>query len=98
MNSDDNDNVGKYSEDQFVLKCKVPFRDANILRDWNKSCQLPESQGGYKDYRWGKIKSDHVFKEQYHAWQIEMSQSITELKTEIQELRKHLENDLGTMG
>lgn len=44
----------------YVIKSNVPFADFDVLRDWNEVCQK-KSPEGFDDYRWGKIKYDHLF-------------------------------------
>lgn len=42
------------------MVANVPLGDAELMVDWNKSCQA-KVPIGHGDYRWGKMLSDHLY-------------------------------------
>lgn len=67
----------KTKELVYVIKANVPYADYEIMMDWNVVCEA-KSPEGFDDYRWGKIKYDHMFVKNFKPL---MSQIIDELHT-----------------
>jgi len=67
MNDKDYDNEDIKDKDLvYVIKSNVPFADLEIFQDWNKVCKQ-KSPEGFDDYRWGKIKYDHLFTKNFKS-------------------------------